>query len=322
MTSSGHTLTVAICTYNRASVLKEALESLRNQQVDDPSRVEVLVVDNGSPDNTLEVAASFEGALPFVVRAVVEPKKGLSYARNTAVKSAEGSIVAFLDDDAQATPEFAAGHLEAYDQDPDVHGVMGRVLPMWETERPDWLDPLLEPYLTIVDPGEEPFTLRFPGQTPVGANMSFLRQSLVDAGMFDVRFGVGGARQIPFEENELASRFAQRGWKMVYWPRACVYHGVPASRVTARWFIRRIVDQGRAQCVYDRDHLPAHKVAGRALTSALLRGPVLAAAAGLDYALGHRARAARRASVPVYAWGYLKELASGALTPTRSEIGQ
>lgn len=304
------TITVAICTYNRSGDLKAALESIALQASANPAAVEILVVDNGSPDDSVEVAESFRDKLPYQLRVVVEKQKGLSYARNTAINEASGDIVAFLDDDATVLPGWIDAHLEAYQTDMEVRGVMGRIIPKWEAPRPDWLDPALDSYITVVDFGDEPFVLRFPEHAPVGANMSFGRQELIEAGMFDVRYGVGGSKQIPFEEIELAGRFFRRGWKMVYWPKAAVYHGVPANRATLKWFSRRIFSQGRAQYIFDRDNMGTIALLTKAATGCLVKAPVLAAAAGVDYFLGRKARAARRASVTCHNLGYLKELLS------------
>lgn len=312
-------LTVALCTYQRSALLQKALESLLGQTGIDPSEIEVLVADNGSTDNTVRMSEEVGQRLPFATRVVIEPRKGLSYGRNLAVREARGEIVAFLDDDAVAEPTWISGHLEAYRADPEVAGVMGRVLPVWENDRPAWLDPMLDPYLTIVDYGEEPFTLQYPQHSPVGANMSFLRQALLDVGLFDERFGVGGARKIPYEETELAGRLHARGLKLVYAPRAVVLHGVPASRATIRWMSRRVVDQGRAELVYDLDHGTRFHAVRKALAGAFLRGPVLALAALADLAVGNKSRAARRASVSCHAFGYLQELVYMLRHPAKRE---
>lgn len=312
-------LTVALCTYQRCALLQKALESLIGQLDVEPSGIEVLVADNGSTDNTVAMSQEVGKRLPFETRVVIEPRKGLSYGRNLAVREARGDVVAFLDDDAVAQPGWISGHLEAYRSDPEVAGVMGRVLPVWEKARPDWLDPALDPFLTIVDFGDEPFTLTYPAQSPVGANMSFLRKALLEVGLFDERFGVGGVRKIPYEETELAGRLHARGLKLVYAPRAVVMHGVPASRATVKWMSRRIVDQGRAELVYDLDHGSRRQAIRKALVGAFVRGPLLALAAIGDFCIGRRARAARRASVSCHAAGYLQELAYMLRRPAKRE---
>lgn len=92
MNSSSHTVTVIIPTYNRANLVCEAIDSLLAQ-----SRVpdEIIVVDDGSTDNTFTVLQKYQS--PVIV--IKNHKKGRSSARNTGLKRATGSLIAFLDDD-------------------------------------------------------------------------------------------------------------------------------------------------------------------------------------------------------------------------------
>ena len=91
-------LTVAVCTRNRAELLKECLDSVVSQ-IDSAKNVEVLAVDNGSTDGTAETCGAFEGhGFPF--KYAFEPEPGLSRARNRAIAEANGEAIAFLDDDA------------------------------------------------------------------------------------------------------------------------------------------------------------------------------------------------------------------------------
>src|SRR5512144_2527935 len=85
-------LSVVISTYNRAGVLARALESLCDQDLD-PSRYEIVVVDNNSTDHTPEVIRSFAGKAPEVL-SVFEPRQGVSYGRNTGIFTASAPIIA------------------------------------------------------------------------------------------------------------------------------------------------------------------------------------------------------------------------------------
>ena len=91
---------VVICTYNRSQLLRGALDSVLGQ---DASDYELLVVDDGSEDDTADVVATFDSP---VVRYVRRPNGGLSAARNTGIKEARGQFVIFLDDDDRADPSW------------------------------------------------------------------------------------------------------------------------------------------------------------------------------------------------------------------------
>ena len=124
--SAPASVTIAICTRARAADLAECLASVR--AVQDGQRngfVEVLVVDNDPPDSsTRELVAS----LPDV-RYVHEPRPGLDFARNAALREAAGDFVAFLDDDVVVDRLWLAGLEEALGEQPDAAVVTGLVLP-------------------------------------------------------------------------------------------------------------------------------------------------------------------------------------------------
>jgi glycosyltransferase involved in cell wall biosynthesis len=102
------TLSVAVCTRHRPEQLRRALGSLLSQS--EPP-LEILVVDNGSEDGSTRDLLRQE--LP-AVRYLVEPVAGLDFARNRALREARGEVVAFLDDDAVAAPEWAAALLRPF----------------------------------------------------------------------------------------------------------------------------------------------------------------------------------------------------------------
>jgi len=114
-------VSVVVCTYNRARLLAEALASLVRQQTGDRFQYEVLVVDNGSTDETPQVvaeaarlpaAAGGRSSGPQSVRWVREPRPGVAAARNCGVGNARGRWIAFFDDDQIAEPDWLAHLVE------------------------------------------------------------------------------------------------------------------------------------------------------------------------------------------------------------------
>src|SRR4051794_13704771 len=88
-------LSIVLCTYNRAPLLARALTALVAAAADD---AELIVVDNNSTDGTAGVVRQFADG-PLHIRAVHEPRQGLSFARNTGICAARGELIAFTDDD-------------------------------------------------------------------------------------------------------------------------------------------------------------------------------------------------------------------------------
>ena len=107
-------LTIVICTYNRAHILPEALESLLRQTVS-PEDYYLLIIDNNSTDNTQEVLIPFKERFPYM-RIVMEYNQGLSHARNRALKECQTEWLAFLDDDAKAHPDWVETILQTIEK--------------------------------------------------------------------------------------------------------------------------------------------------------------------------------------------------------------
>src|SRR6516164_1901797 len=121
---------VAICTRNRAELLAECLSAVLIDAGAIAALGELIVVDNGSTDETPEVVERLRVAHPDArLRRLVEPRPNLSLARNLALDEARGAIIAFLDDDAIVHPGWLASCLDAFAACPDAAAVGGEILP-------------------------------------------------------------------------------------------------------------------------------------------------------------------------------------------------
>src|SRR5690348_14636457 len=93
-------ISLVITTFNRAELLRSALESVANSKVENQDTIEVIVVDNNSVDHTRQTVENVGArGFPFALRYVYEPRQGLSYARNRGADEANGIYVAYMDDD-------------------------------------------------------------------------------------------------------------------------------------------------------------------------------------------------------------------------------
>src|SRR5262249_29253186 len=116
-------ISVVICTRNRSTYLAQCLQAIEAQTLQ-PHHYEVIVVDNGSSDDTGSVVAPFcRRRTNF--RYVAEERVGLSVARNTGVRSGHGDIVAFTDDDAAPEPSWLEQILRRFQELSDDAGVIG-----------------------------------------------------------------------------------------------------------------------------------------------------------------------------------------------------
>lgn len=222
-------VSIIICTRGRDSFLRACLASLKAQTAA-PECFEIVVVDNNDAPVTSD--------LPAYVRYVHEPCVGLGHARNRGWRAARGSWVAFIDDDAQAAPDWVASILRTCETLPaNTVAFGGRVLPVWETPRPVWLDDELLLPLSLVDLGAEACSLPH-GETLVGCNLILAREVLERVNGFNTTLGRRGSRLLGMEETLLERQFRRQGYVYWYDPALVVYHQVRAERLTPRWFVR------------------------------------------------------------------------------------
>lgn len=232
-------LSIIVCTKNRAKSLERTLRSLR----DDPSvtPAEVLVVDNGSTDDTpavIQAAAAEPTGERRPVRVLRCSRPGHSRARNYAIPLARGEFVAFTDDDVTVQPGWIDALLAGFAPEVDIVG--GRVIPHIEGEPPSWFEKRPFFSVTLWDYGPEPIGLGLldgaPGKPreqvyPIGANMAFRRSLLTSLGeAFNPRLGHTGKVSMGYDEWELFDRLADTH-EMVYAPGAVVLHHVDADRL-------------------------------------------------------------------------------------------
>jgi glycosyltransferase involved in cell wall biosynthesis len=240
---------VIICTRNRSTFLREIL------RIDYPKRAwELLIVDNGSTDDTFQVAQKFAADHPSLVRVVQEPQTGLSVARNRGIREAKGEIIAFIDDDAFPDPKWLESTVEAF-ADSGVMCAGGPVDPMFQgdTRLPDWFIGRFLPYLTVFDRGPVPVELRF-NEYPRGANIAYRRDVFERYGTFSPHLGRKGSRLLSCEETEHCLRIERAGGRTLYVPRARVRHLTVAERITPAWMVRRFRAQGQSEAIVNWIH--------------------------------------------------------------------
>lgn len=235
-------ISAIICTLNRAAYLEKAIQSLVHQTLP-KEQYEVIVVDNGSTDDTKAVVEGFEhfGNLRYIQ----EPIIGLSQARNTGWQKAKGEYIAYLDDDAIACKDWLRRILHAFDTaQPRPGSVGGKVIPLWEVERPAWLPPEMENTFAIVDWGDKSKFLTEEHEHNVGCNVAYPLKILQECGGFNTNLGRKGTNLLSNDENLIRSYIRQHNLGIYYDPEICVEHHIPAERLVKRFFYRRLFWQG------------------------------------------------------------------------------
>ncbi|MBI5566629.1 MAG: glycosyltransferase family 2 protein [Chloroflexi bacterium] len=246
MTDRGGRISVIICAYteDRWSELAAAVESVRQQTL--PAHEIIVVIDHNPP-----LLARARNQLNEVVVIENRQPRGLSGARNSGGAIASGDIIAFMDEDATAAPDWLAQLIGPY-ADPDVLGVGGAIEPKWLNGRPNWFPAEFDWVVGCTYRGL-PETLRRV-RNLIGCNMSLRREVFQQIGGFRSGIGRVGTRPVGCEETELCIRLNQQQPHSVllYEPRSRVCHRVPKSRSSWRYFSTRCYAEGLSKALVAR----------------------------------------------------------------------
>ncbi len=241
---------IIIPTFNRARSLERLLASLYSLEFPGSFSVEVMIIDNGSSDETKSLLARHqEKARNLFLRVLREERRGKASALNLGLSSSTGRILLVVDDDVVVHPHWLIRHLECY-RSTVFDAIQGRVLPGVDPQgRPVDPERIREYNIPIIDYGEEMREIR--GLT--GTNLSFKREVFEKVGFFDTRLGPGAAGFS--EDTEYSMRIRKAGFKIGYTPHAVVYHELDPARYGRDY--NRMVQyrKGLSRSIYRRDSI-------------------------------------------------------------------
>ncbi len=226
-----------ISTRNRSQHLKDALLGLVRQEYP-CDQYEIIVVDNGSTDDTREVVEDMNSQGAARISYLYEPVVGLSQARNTGAGAAKGDIIAYTDDDAIPDSKWLMSLAAIFQQEENVACVGGKIEPLWISARPPWFPDEAEYLLGKLDYGEEVKELDFP-RLPHGGNIAIDRRVFNSLGGFRTELGLADSRLIPHEEIELCYRAQKSGYRILYTPKAVVHHKMRPEILTKEFLLSR-----------------------------------------------------------------------------------
>jgi glycosyltransferase involved in cell wall biosynthesis len=293
-------ISAIICTHNRADYLGAAIDSLLHQT---HPNYEIIVVDNASTDNTRQVV---EERLPHsLLTYVYEGKLGLSHARNRGAEVAKGEILAYLDDDAEASATWLSTLSQAFEDHASAAIAGGRVTLQWPPNLgpPRWLSAVLAENLGAYDLGPTIQAIQDLGATPRGLNYALRKTFLQEIDGFNPQLGRVGKNLLSNEELYMTQQALSRGVEVLYLPDAHVVHHVAPERLHPSWFLRRSWWQGVSECY--RENL------NQSLTPQRLRVRGMCMARGMVKAARGWRDPAQRFENLAYAYGQLGYVLSG-----------
>jgi glycosyltransferase involved in cell wall biosynthesis len=220
-------ISVVVCTYNREKFIGNCLACLKKQALD-IDFFEVLLIDNNSTDLSANIINSFieeNSILPF--KYFFEENKGLSFARNRGIKEAAGTWVSYIDDDAEAAPDFLTNLKKAIEKYPDAAGFGGCVKPKYsESDEPLWMNKYIYGYIGSVDFGEHEMPFSGKMKYPIGCNMTYKKEILLQAKGFNNNLKArSDDKYIYGEVSKISSR-------VYYIPNMLVKHNIDKERLS------------------------------------------------------------------------------------------
>jgi len=222
---------ICIATYQRPVGLLALLKSVEAQLTPDNTNIEVIVVDN-DPRSAEVIVKTLSERSRFELTYLTQPEPNIAVTRNVGVAAASGEFVWFIDDDETADPR-CLWHLIEAQQRFDADVVFGRVLPMFESETPEWIRSSSSFIQRAVTTGQSAVS----GGT---SNTLVRRSALAQVeGPFDREFGLTGG-----SDSLLFRKLNNLGCTLIYARESIVRETIPAERATWQWMKDRTQRQG------------------------------------------------------------------------------
>lgn len=227
-------VSVCLCTFRRQEGVAKALLALGQLEAPPGGRIEIVVVDNDPAESARSSVEHSTRASRWPVRYFVEPRSGVSFARNRCLAEATGGYVAFIDDDEWCAPDWIVRLYETLLATSST-AVFGPVLPRFDVAPAGWLeksgafDRPRFPTGTIVD-----------WRNTRTGNVILVRNPELIGSGFDPAYASTGGEDVAFFQ-----RLALLGARYVWCDEAPVYESVPKSRVAPRWILRRAFAGGK-----------------------------------------------------------------------------
>jgi glucosyl-dolichyl phosphate glucuronosyltransferase len=238
-------LTVLFATRNRSTLLREVLTAFAALEPP-PGGWRLVIVDNGSTDDSEATIRSFADRLPLTL--VSEPAGGKNTALNAGLPQCAGDLIVLTDDDVFPRHDWLVKLQAGAAAHPDMGIFAGRVLPRWEIPPPQWIERAipLAPTYTVSDADLPAGPIE--GNQVFGPNMA-VRTAIFAAGArFDPSIGPTSSSSYAMgSETEFVLRMMETGIKACYVPDAIVEHFVRASQLRTSWIIGRAMRFGRGQ---------------------------------------------------------------------------
>lgn len=240
-------ISVIVCTYNREKYIGNLLDSLAANTLP-VGDYEILLIDNNCTDRTPQVCEAFRQQHPDLqFRYLQEREQGLSAARNKGIQEARGEVLVYVDDDALVDKDYLTTYAEFFISHPHIQAAGGPILPLYETQEPEWMSPytkaLLTAYMYYGDKVRRYPHNKFPG----GGNAAYRREVFEQVGKFNTALGRKGISLMGAEEKDIFDKMRAMGMSFYYLPNAVLHHIIPQTKLERDYFDRLTLQIGQSE---------------------------------------------------------------------------
>ena len=262
-------ITVCICTFKRPQLLRRLLEKVAKQQGRDRFNVSIVVVDNDSNQSAKQTVTEFAQTFPIQATYGNEPVASFARARNRVVANATGDFIAFIDDDEFPDDNWLLTMFETCETH-GVAGVLGPVLPHFETPPPSWL---VKGGFYDRPRHQTGFVMSW--QESRTGNVLFRRKIIEGVEpVFNLEFALGG------EDQDFFRRMMEKGHRFIWCDEAPAYETVPPHRWKRSFLLRRALLRGRMTFTQQKNRW-------RNIGKSMIAAPLYLAALPLLLIAGH-----------------------------------
>jgi glycosyltransferase involved in cell wall biosynthesis len=243
-------LSIVIPTRNRARLLQATLASILSQTLS-KDNYEVIVVDNGSSDNTRAVCEDYDTRFVNFTY-LFDARPGLHIGRNLGFLTAKSKILVYVDDDIEVAPDWLISIKNTFESDQDIALVGGNILPNWETPPPQWIKNWWGktnkiPVFSIINLGK--IAKEISSFDVYGCNFSVKREIVAAANGFHPD---GMPEHLMYKrgdgETHLSNYIAQNNYKTYFNPQCSIKHYVSKDRMTYHYIKKWYRSSGITSC--------------------------------------------------------------------------
>ncbi|MEM9451291.1 MAG: hormogonium polysaccharide biosynthesis glycosyltransferase HpsE [Cyanobacteria bacterium P01_E01_bin.6] len=239
--------TAAIRTYNAENHIATILDRLKTQEQVQSMRWEILVVDNNSTDNTLDIVSHYQANWPASIplRCVKETKQGASYARRRAIQEAHGQWIGFLDDDTWPTATWVAAIGTFAQNHPRAGAFNGNIHGRFEGTPPKGFKKIA-PFFAVIERGTQTaYCINEQAKAhkvvmPPGAGLVVRRQAWLESvpASLVLKGPIGSTLSAKGEDMEALMYLSRQHWEVWFNPEQNIEHYIPQSRFELNYLLR------------------------------------------------------------------------------------